>query len=38
MITKPKGTYDVYGSDAKYYNYINSVFATVAGYYNYNYM
>jgi len=38
MITKPKGTYDVYGSDAKYYNYINSVFATVAGYYNYNYI
>lgn len=38
MITKPKGTYDIYGNDAKYYNYINSVFATVAGYYNYDYI
>ncbi len=38
MITKPKGTYDIYGEDAKYYNYINSVFATVANYYNYNFI
>lgn len=38
MITKPKGTYDIYGNDAKYYNYINNVFATVAGYYNYDYI
>ena len=22
MITKQKGTYDIYGNDAKYYNYI----------------
>lgn len=38
MITKPKGTYDIYGSDAKYYNYITNVFTTVCGYYNYNYI
>lgn len=38
MITKPKGTYDIYGENAKYYNYINNVFATVAGYYNYNFI
>lgn len=38
MITKQKGTYDIYGSDAKYYNYINSVFTTVANYYNYDFI
>jgi len=38
MITKPKGTYDIYGSDAKYYNYINGVFSTMANYYNYDYI
>lgn len=38
MITKPKGTYDIYGIDAKYYNYINGVFNTVANYYNYEYI
>ena len=35
MITKPKGTYDIYGENAKYYNYINGVFASVCEYYNY---
>ena len=38
MITKPKGTYDVYGTSAKYFNYINGVFSTVAEYYNYKYI
>ncbi len=38
MITKPKGTYDIYGVQAKYYNYINNVFATVCEYYNYEFM
>ncbi len=38
MITKQKGTYDIYGNDAKYYNYINNVFTTVANYYNYNFI
>ena len=38
MITKPKGTYDIYGNTAKYYNYINGVFASVCEYYNYEYI
>lgn len=38
MITKPKGTYDIYGKNAKYYNYINGVFASVCEYYNYEYI
>ncbi|MBE6154181.1 MAG: histidine--tRNA ligase [Firmicutes bacterium] len=38
MIIKPKGTYDIYGSDAKYYNYINSLFSTIAEYYNYKFI
>ena len=38
MITKPKGTYDIYGNSAKYYNYINNVFATICEYYNYEYI
>ena len=38
MITKPKGCYDIYGEDAKYYNYINDVFKTVCEYYNYEYI
>lgn len=36
MITKQKGTYDIYGVNAKYYNYINSVFTTVCEFYNYS--
>lgn len=36
MITKQKGTYDIYGVNAKYYNYINSVFTTVCDFYNYS--
>ena len=38
MITKPKGTYDIYGKEAKYYNYINAVFQRVAELYNYEYI
>ena len=38
MILKPKGTYDIYGDTAKYYNYINEVFKTVCEYYNYEYI
>ena len=38
MITRPKGTYDIYGEDAKYYNYINNVFTTISELYNYNYV
>lgn len=38
MITKPKGTYDIYGLDAKYYNYITGVFSTVAELYNYDFI
>lgn len=38
MIIKQKGTYDIIGEDAKYYNYITSVFKTVANYYNYEYI
>lgn len=36
MITKQKRTYDIYGVNAKYYNYINSVFTTVCDFYNYS--
>jgi len=38
MIAKPKGTYDIYGEEAKYFNYINNVLSTVADYYNYEYI
>lgn len=38
MITKPKGTYDIYGLDAKYYNYINKVFERVCELYNYEFI
>lgn len=38
MITKPKGTYDIYGKNAKFYNYINGVFSSVCEYYNYEYI
>ena len=38
MITKPKGTYDIYGDNAKYYKYIEGVFSTVCEYYNYEYI
>lgn len=38
MITKPKGTYDIYGKNAKYYNYINGVFSSICEYYNYEYI
>src|SRR5574344_391668 len=38
MISKPKGTYDIVGENAKYYNYIKGVFSTVCEYYNFNYI
>ncbi len=38
MITRPKGTYDIYGEDAKYYNYIKGVFTSISELYNYNYI
>lgn len=38
MISKPKGTYDIYGEDAKYFNYINGVLSTIAGYYHYDFI
>ncbi len=38
MIAKQKGTYDIYGEDAKYYNYINSVFTRVCELYHYDYI
>jgi len=38
MIAKPKGTYDIYGLDAKYYNYINKVFERVCELYNYEFI
>ncbi len=38
MISRPKGTYDIYGEDAKYYNYINGVFTAISELYNYSYI
>lgn len=38
MITKPKGTYDLLGSDARNYNYIEEVVHTFARLYNYDYI
>ena len=36
MITKPKGTYDVYGKDALIFEYVNTVCENFAHLYNYN--
>lgn len=38
MITKQKGTYDVYGLDAKKRQYINEILATLCEKYNYTYI
>ena len=38
MITKPKGTYDLMGIDAKYYRYISNVVDEIMGNYNYEYI
>lgn len=38
MIAKPKGTYDIIGNDAKYYNYIKGVFNTICEYYNFEFI
>ncbi len=38
MITKPKGTYDVLGANARNYNYVEEVVKTFANLYNYDYI
>ena len=38
MITKPKGTYDILGIDAKLYNYISNVFTNYMTNYNYDFI
>lgn len=38
MITKPKGTNDIVGSDALLWEYVNSVVATMANTYNYEFI
>ena len=38
MITKQKGTYDIYGTEAKKRAYINEVLATLCDKYNFNYI
>lgn len=38
MITKQKGTYDVYGDEAKKRQYINEILATLCEKYNYTYI
>ena len=38
MITKPKGTMDVYGIDAKKREYVNEILRSVCNKYNYNYI
>lgn len=38
MITKPKGTNDLYGKDAKIWKYIEEVIDSIMEKYNYNYM
>ncbi|MDD4706156.1 MAG: histidine--tRNA ligase [Bacilli bacterium] len=38
MITKPKGTMDVYGEDAKKREYVNEILRNVCSKYNYNYI
>ncbi len=38
MITKPKGTYDLYGKDAKTYKYIESIINELMALYNYEYI
>ena len=38
MITKQKGTYDIYGQKARNWNYINQVISSFAEIYNYDYI
>ena len=38
MITKPKGTYDIYGSEAKKWQYVNDIIDAFCSYYNYDYI
>lgn len=38
MITKPKGTYDIYGKDALIFEYFNTVCENYAHAYNFNYI
>ena len=38
MITRPKGTYDIYGKDALIFEYVNTVCENFAHLYNYNMM
>ena len=38
MITKQKGTYDIYGDEAKKRAYVNDILATLCEKYNYNYI
>ena len=38
MITKPKGTYDVYGIQAKKWQYVNEIIDAFCSYYNYDYI
>lgn len=38
MITKQKGTYDIYGDNAKKRQYVNEILATLCEKYNYNYI
>lgn len=38
MITKPKGTYDIYASEAKKWKYVNDIIDVFCTYYNYDYI
>ena len=38
MITKPKGTYDLYGESAKKWQYVNKVIDSLMEKYNYNFI
>ena len=38
MITKQKGTYDIYGDEAKIRMYVNDILASICEKYNYNYI
>ena len=38
MIIKPKGTYDIYGSEAKKWQYVNDVIDAFCTYYNYDFI
>ena len=38
MITKQKGTYDIYGLDAKKREYVNEILRDICAKYNFNYI